>query len=41
VFTKDNICTLIDVVIVDLTQTDLFPQFYRGFVAFDATQAKK
>jgi hypothetical protein len=37
VLTKDNICTLANVVIVDPTQIDLLPQSYivQGFVAFD------
>jgi hypothetical protein len=43
VFTKDDIGTSIDVVIVDPTQMDLLPQFYttQGFVALDATQTKE
>jgi hypothetical protein len=42
-FTKDGICTLVDVVIVDLMQTYLFPQSYatQGFVASDAVQSKE
>ncbi len=43
VFTKDGIHTLVDVVIANLTQMDLFFQSctIQRFVAFDATQAKK
>jgi hypothetical protein len=42
VFNKNNICTLIDIVIVDPTRADLFPWSCatQGFVAFDAIQAK-
>jgi hypothetical protein len=41
--TKDDICTLTDIVIADRTQADLLPQSYttQGFVAFDVTQAKE
>jgi hypothetical protein len=43
VSTKDDICTLADVVIADPTQMDLLPQFYttQGFVALDAVQTKE
>jgi hypothetical protein len=43
VLTKDDIHTLVDVVIIDPTQMDLFPRFYTtiGFDAFDAAQAKE
>ncbi len=43
VFTKDGICTLTNIVIVDPTQIDLLPWSYaiQGFVTFDATQAKE
>jgi hypothetical protein len=39
VLTKDNIHTLVNVVIVDPTWTDLLPRPYttQGFAAFDAT----
>ncbi len=41
--TKNGIRTLVDVVIVDPTQMDLFPWFYTiiGFDAFDVAQAKE
>jgi hypothetical protein len=41
--TKDGIRTLANVVIVDSTRVDLFPQSYatQGFVALDAIQAKE
>ncbi len=43
VFTINYICILVDVVIIDPTQTDLLPWSYatQGFVAFYATQAKE
>ncbi len=43
VFTKDGICTLLDIVIANPTWVDLLPQSYatQGFVVFDATQARK
>ncbi len=43
VLTKDNIHTLVNVVITDPTQANLFPRFCttKGFVAFDAAQTKK
>jgi len=43
VFTKDGICTLVDVVIVDLMQADLLRWFCttQRFITFDVTQAKK
>jgi hypothetical protein len=43
VLTKDNIRTLVNVVITDPTQANLFFRFCttKGFVAFDATQTKK
>jgi hypothetical protein len=43
VLTKDGICTLVNIVIVDSTQKDLLHQFCttQGFVAFDAAHAKK
>jgi hypothetical protein len=42
-FTKDGICTLADILIVDSTQIDLFPYscLTQRFVAFDATQTKE
>ncbi len=42
-FTKDNIHTLADVVIVDPTRAYLFPQScaIQGFVVLDATQVKE
>jgi uncharacterized protein with ACT and thioredoxin-like domain len=41
-FTKYDICTLTDVVIVDPIQLDLFSRScaIQGFVAFDPTQVK-
>ncbi len=41
--TKDDIHTLINVVIVDPTRTNLFPRSctIQRFIAFDAVQAKK
>jgi hypothetical protein len=41
--TKDGIHTLLDIVIVDPMQVDLFPQPYtiQRFVASDATQTKE
>jgi hypothetical protein len=41
--TKDDICTLIDVVIIDPTQANLLPKSCctQGFVASDVTQAKE
>jgi hypothetical protein len=43
VFTKDDICTLVNVVIIDPTQVDLFPQSCatQRFVISNAIQAKK
>jgi hypothetical protein len=43
VFTKDGIRTLIDIVIVDPTRTDLLPRSYitQGFVASNVAQAKE
>jgi hypothetical protein len=43
VFTKDGICTLVDIVIANPTWTYLLPQFYitQGFVAFDVVQTKE
>jgi len=43
VFTKDDIQTLINVVIANPTQVDLLPRSYatQGFVVFDTAQAKK
>jgi hypothetical protein len=43
VFTKDEIRTLINVVIVDSTQANLLCQscVTQGFVAFETTQAKE
>jgi hypothetical protein len=43
VFTKDGICTLTNIVIIDPTCPDLLLWSYttQGFVAFDAIQAKK
>jgi hypothetical protein len=43
VFTKDDICTLADVVIANPPRAYLLPWFYttQGFVAFDVIQAKK
>jgi hypothetical protein len=42
-FTKHNIHTLTNVVIIDPTWMDLFPRFFatQRFVAFDAAQAKE
>jgi hypothetical protein len=41
--TKDDICTLVDIVIVDLMQEDLFFQSCatQGFVTSNANQAKE
>jgi hypothetical protein len=41
--TKDGICTLVNVVIVEPIQTDLLPRSCatEGFVAYDAAQAKE
>jgi hypothetical protein len=43
VLTKDDICTLVDVVIVDPTWTNLFPWSHttQGFVASNVAQAKE
>jgi hypothetical protein len=43
VLSKDDIRTLVDVVIVDSTWTDLFPRSYaiQRFIALDAVQAKE
>jgi hypothetical protein len=43
VFTKDDTCTLTDVVIGDPTQADLLSQSntIQGFATFDVTQAKE
>jgi hypothetical protein len=43
VFTKDDICTLTNVVIVHPTRTNLLLQFcaIQGFIAFNVIQAKK
>jgi hypothetical protein len=43
VFTKDEIRTLIDFVMVDSTCADLLPQCCttQGFVAFDVIQTKE
>ncbi len=43
VVTKDGICTLVDIVIANPTQANLFPQFYaiQGFFTFDVAQAKE
>jgi hypothetical protein len=43
VLTKDDICTLVDVVIIDPTWTNLLFQSCttQGFVAFDVAQTKK
>jgi len=42
-FTKNNICTLADVVIIDPMRMDLFPRSCatQRFVTFDTTQAKE
>jgi len=42
-FTKNEICTLANVVIIDPTHANLLPRSCttQGFVAFDATQAKE
>jgi hypothetical protein len=42
-FTKNGICTLVDVIIIDLTCIDLLPQScaIQGFVTSDVTQAKE
>ncbi len=41
--TKDDIHTLINIVIVDLMRVDLFPYSYitQGFVVLDLAQAKE
>jgi hypothetical protein len=43
VLTKDGICTLVDIVIINPTRVDLLPQSCatQRFATFDATQAKK
>ncbi len=43
VFSKDGICTLVEVVIVDPTRADLLPQSCatQGFTTSDVTQAKE
>jgi hypothetical protein len=43
VLTKDGICTLTDIVIIDPTQTNLLPQSCatQGFATSDTTQAKE
>jgi hypothetical protein len=43
VLTKNDICTLVDIIIIAPMQMDLLPQSYiiQGFVAFNATQAKE
>jgi hypothetical protein len=43
VFTKDGICTLVNVVIANPTRTNLLPRSCatKGFVAFDVAQAKE
>jgi hypothetical protein len=43
VFTKDGIHTLTNIVIVNPTQANLFPQFHaiQKFATSDATQAQK
>jgi hypothetical protein len=43
VFTKDNICGLVDIIIANSTQANLFPQFcvIQGFVTSDVAQAKE
>ncbi len=43
VLAKDGICTLVDVVIVDPMQTNLFPWFYatQRFATFDVIQIKE
>jgi hypothetical protein len=43
VFTKDDICTLVGVIIVDPMQADLLPWSCatQGFDAFNVAQAKK
>ncbi len=42
-FTKDDIRTLVNIVISDPTRMDLLPRSYaiQGFDAFDAAQAKE
>jgi hypothetical protein len=42
-FTKDDICTLADVVILDPMQANLLPRSCatQGFVAFDVVQSKE
>jgi hypothetical protein len=42
-FTKDDICIVVDIVITDPTWVDLLPQFCttQGFVTFDAARTKK
>jgi len=43
IFTKDEICTLFNIVIVDLTQVDLFlwSCVIQKFATFHVTQAKE
>ncbi len=43
VLTKDGICTLVEVVVVNSTRTNLFPRSCttQGFVVFNVAQAKK
>jgi hypothetical protein len=43
VLTKDEIHTLTNVVIVNPTRADLFPQFHatKKFVTYDATQSQR
>ncbi len=43
VLTKDDICTIFDIIIINPTGTYLLPQSCatQGFVAFDVAQAKK
>ncbi len=42
-FTKDDICTLVDIVIIDPTRMDFLPQSCttQGFATFDVVQIKK
>jgi hypothetical protein len=41
--TKNDICTLVDIVITNPTQLDLLPQSYatQGFATFDVAQTKE